>query len=88
MWAGADSEFYLIEHRLAERGWARRAHETAGDWLKRLRAEAPVDAVTLGEIVELHYRYRFDPPGLTPEERLRLKQAATNWLERNALRPT
>lgn len=85
-WTGADSEFYLIERRLAERGWARRGYETAGDWIKRLRAEAPVDSPTLAEIVELHYRYRFDPSGLTPDERLRLKQAAANWLERNAVR--
>jgi len=84
-WPGADSEFYQIERCAAERGWARRPHETARDWLARLRADAPLDTQALGEIVELHYRYRFDPAGIDGHTRTRLTQAATAWLARNSV---
>ena len=79
-WMGADSEFYRIEQRLRERGWGRYAHETAQDWLARLKADAKVDTAMLAEVVELHNRYRFDPAGLAPSQRARLKNAASGWL--------
>lgn len=84
VWPGSDSEFYLIERRLGELGWARRPYETVSDWLERLRADTGVDLQALTEIVGLHYRYRFDPSGLTQSERLLLKQSATSWLVRHA----
>jgi hypothetical protein len=80
---GADSEFYQIEQRAAALGWARLPHETAWDWLARLRADAPLDTQALAEIVELHYRYRFDPAGIDGGARHRLTRAAAAWLERN-----
>ncbi|MBI4204155.1 MAG: transglutaminase domain-containing protein [Betaproteobacteria bacterium] len=79
-WPGADSELYRIEQRMGELGWGRRVHETAGDWLARLRADAPVDCGALAEIVDLHYRYRFDPRGLSGTQRARLRQAGAAWI--------
>lgn len=68
--AGADSEFYAVEARLA----ARAAHESLGDWLARI---APMldNAVreALGELIPLHYRYRFDPKGIAAAERRALR---------------
>ena len=77
---GADSEFYRIEQRLTEQGLGRRAHETAQDWLARLKAGAKMDTTLLAEVVELHNRYRFDPLGLNDTQRTRLKDAANGWL--------
>ena len=80
---GADSEFYLVERQLHARGRGRQPHDTAQDWLARLRADAQVDTSSLADIVDLHTRYRFDPIGLTDAERARLRQAADDWLARH-----
>jgi protein-glutamine gamma-glutamyltransferase len=81
-WPGMDSELYLIERRLDVVGWGRRAHETTSDWVERLRAESPLDAGSLSEIAEMHCRYRFDPAGISPDERRRLGEAVHAWLAR------
>jgi protein-glutamine gamma-glutamyltransferase len=77
--AGMDSEFYRVEQRLTEQGWGRHAHETASDWLTRLKGSG-VDSGALAEIVNLHTRYRFDPQPLSRAQRARLTQAAHAWL--------
>jgi hypothetical protein len=89
----ADSEFYLIERRLAEAGAERRASEPATVWVRRLAAgvgfeDAAVgvrsSAGALAEIVLLHDRYRFDPAGLSARERELLREKATAWLDARA----
>lgn len=80
---GKDSEFYRIEQQLREQGLGRHAHETANDWLARLRSDATgarINTDALAEIVELHNRYRFDPAGLSEMQRARLKDSASGWL--------
>ncbi len=77
---GVDSEFYRIEQRLTEQGWGRRTHETAQDWIARLKAEARMETTLLSEVVALHNRYRFDPAGLDAAQRARLKDASSGWL--------
>lgn len=68
--AGADSEFYAVEARLA----ARAPHESLGDWLARI---APtLDSTVreaLAQLIPLHYRYRFDPQGIAAAERRELR---------------
>jgi hypothetical protein len=68
--AGADSEFYAIEARLAARG----PHESLGDWLARI---APtLDSAMrdgLAQLIPLHYRYRFDPNGIDAAQRRALR---------------
>jgi transglutaminase-like putative cysteine protease len=81
---GADSEFYRVEQRLTEQGWGRRTHETAQDWVARLKGNARLDTASLAEIVELHNRYRFDPMGVTDAQRQRLKETANCWLTGHA----
>ena len=83
---GADSEFFQIEERVAALGWARHSHETARDWLARLHADAAPDTQALAAIVELHYRYRFDPAGIDSVARKQLAETATAWLARNPIR--
>jgi len=71
---GQDSEFYLIEQRLESEGRGRRPWEPAAVWIQRIHA------TDLGPIVELHYRYRFDPAGLEATARGALKTNAETWL--------
>ena len=80
---GLDSAFYDIEHRLQEQGLLRHEWEPLSLWLKRI-AENPL-APSLRELpplLELHYRYRFDPQGLSEQEQQELQNAARAWLEK------
>lgn len=78
---GLDSEFYQIEKRLGDWGLARRASETVRQWLGRLEQELPTSYMSeLHQIIDLHYRYRFDPQGLPQEDREKLKSMIQSWL--------
>ena len=70
-WPGLDSEFYLLESKLAERGVPRQPSEPLSKWLTRALADpALADLQTpLQELLRLHYCHRFDPLGLSDEER-------------------
>jgi hypothetical protein len=79
---GMDSEFYAIERRIAESA-PRRPGEALSDWLARCDAlDAQGRAEIAHDILPLHYRYRFDPRGLTPTEREALRSRAAAWLSR------
>ena len=83
VWPGLDSEFYRVEQRLIELGLGSNPGEPALAWLQRLDQEArlPGGRASLHPLLHLHYRYRFDPLGLPPEERSRLAQEAQQCLE-------
>jgi hypothetical protein len=76
-YSGADSEFYALEKSLSVRYRPRAPHESLSAWFfemkKQLRGE---DEKQIRALLELHYRYRFDPRGLTPEERAALREGA------------
>jgi hypothetical protein len=83
-WPGLDSEFYQLERRIAALGLSRQKSEALSDWLKRSmtqpalnRAHAP-----LQKVLRLHYRYRFDPQGLSVAERRQLRQSVEECLEK------
>jgi hypothetical protein len=79
---GSDSEFYLVEARLAAQGLRRAAAEPMTAWLARVAALRGADRVSpLHELLRLHYRYRFDPCGLSPAERETLRTGAQRWLK-------
>jgi transglutaminase-like putative cysteine protease len=80
---GDDSEFYAIERALAEAGLPRHAWEPASSWIERagITGVAPAPADPLREIVALHYRYRFDPAGISAGEREALRSSAQAWLD-------
>ena len=71
---GLDSEvFELIRH------WERRLDprqppETLVAWIRRLGLLERMDGAALTEAVRLHQRLRFDPRGLPPDERERLRE--------------
>ena len=79
---GADSEFYQIESRLTRAGGARAPHETLTTWLMRIGREHPnINVVLLQELLRLHYRYRFDPRGLSSADREVLALGVRRWLQ-------
>ena len=72
---GLDSEFYLLERKLAQRGFVRGAGETLSEWLKRASENPELVDVRdeLQRLLRLHYRYRFDPLGLSDPDREELR---------------
>jgi transglutaminase-like putative cysteine protease len=85
---GDESEFYLVERRLAELGFTRGRAEAWGDFLQRLRRGQQDEALGLSELdalLQLHYRHRFDPAGIEGAERERLRTQALDWVSRHQL---
>lgn len=81
--AGADSEIYLIEERLQNLGFSRGPGEALLHWLRRIETSDALPrqaCVSLRRLVDLHYRYRFDPAGLDITDRDRLRGQAHAWL--------
>jgi hypothetical protein len=87
-WIGSDSEFYLIEDCVRRLGFERGQGETISNFLNRTGSNAVngVDVEPVVEILALHYRYRFDPEGLSPVERQALRVNVQNWLMAHARR--
>ena len=85
---GGDSEFYDIERTLRRAGCERARGEPLARWLRRSARTGGVPGASELEdqILPLHYRYRFDPRGLTPGERGALRARVANWLRRHATR--
>ena len=83
VWPGLDSEFYELERRLVSRGLVREPHETMRRWLARASGDPRFSAAAepFGRLLLLHYRYRFDPEGLTAAERGELEREARSWLQ-------
>jgi protein-glutamine gamma-glutamyltransferase len=72
-WGGKDSEFYAVAEALARQFRPRAPHEPLRAWMRDIGAGKPAL-----ELLELHYRYRFDPRGLAPGERARLRDLASS----------
>ena len=73
---GLDSEFYLLERKLAARSAAREPGEPLSGWLTRAVTDpnlAPAKN-SLEELLRLHYRHRFDPNGLDTASRETLRR--------------
>lgn len=82
-WPGLDSEFYLLEEKLAVRGVPRQPGELLSVWLARA-VEEPVLKDLRGpllELLRLHYRHRFDPRGLSAPERETLTREVKGCLD-------
>lgn len=78
---GLDSEFYQIEQAFIDLKLERQSSETLQQWMARLATQLSTAQVdSLNPILELHYRYRFDPQGINPAERDQLKVLSRSWL--------
>ncbi len=76
---GMDSEFFLVEQAL-EKKRPRTATEPVRVWLARQSFSPHESGQSLLELLNLHYRHRFDPAGLAPEDRARLRDGSLRWL--------
>ena len=78
---GLDSEFYRVADVLER--WSSPRPETLamGEWIDRLPALPPSTETRLRRILGLHYRLRFDPAGLSQEQRSLLRNEVRVWLE-------
>jgi hypothetical protein len=85
-WPGLDSEFYEIEKQLAQRGLLRGPNEALAGWLERAAAEPRLMDLEdpLRALLRLHYRYRFDPNGLSESDREELRRIAGQCREKIA----
>jgi hypothetical protein len=85
-WPGLDSEFYQVEQKLKERGVMRQPGELLSTWLLRASADPALADLRsrLQELLQLHYRYRFDPEGLSQPDREALRSEAAGCLARLA----
>jgi len=79
---GTDSEFYLIEKKLAQMGHVRDQGEPLSSWIRRLRRDHPslLPDEGLEPLLALHYRYRFDPQGISGQDREALRDHVRAWL--------
>jgi hypothetical protein len=73
---GLDSEFYQLERKLIQRGVSREPGEPLSIWLPRAIAEPGLFQIRqpLQHLLLLHYRYRFDPLGLSQSDRDALRR--------------
>jgi len=80
---GADSDFYLVEKRLMEWGYTRYPWETLSDWITRIEKtpSSLISTEQLPPILALHYRYRFDPKGITGDDKKALTSKVHSWLQ-------
>ena len=75
VYKGMDSEFYLIEQSLKHTDQARQDNESIMQWAERLQLPS------LNQLYKLHYQLRFDPMGLSKEQRLQLQQWVKAWVD-------
>jgi hypothetical protein len=78
-WPGADSEFYALARAIGERYGARASGESLGAWLARVHPPDDLQAAVRAAL-SLHYRYRFDPAGVSEAERSRLRTCVAEAL--------
>jgi len=67
------SELYRVEQYFQEQGQARNESESILNWARR------VQGTELEDIALLHYRYRFDPLGLSKAQRQALRSEVKKW---------
>jgi hypothetical protein len=81
---GLDSEFYQLEQKLIQSGVSRGPGELLSVWLARAITESGLLEFRqpLQELLFLHYRYRFDPLGLSKSDREALRREANVCLIR------
>ncbi|MGB3292118.1 MAG: transglutaminase-like domain-containing protein [Phormidesmis sp.] len=82
---GLDSELYQIEAQLNGQGLERLPAETFLQWCDRLHTNLSLTQYSIFQtMLALHYRYRFDPEGLSKPERQQLRSLSINWRQNDS----
>lgn len=82
---GSDSPFFRMEQALLAKAGQRLAHETVQEWVQRVAGYVTgAHAAELAALLQLHYRYRFDPQGLSAQELRAFDARVTAWLSVHA----
>ena len=81
---GLDSDFYRVLKVLERQMTTRSPATPLRTWLHGLPLPAGAGRDRLLGMLELHYRFRFDPGGLPPDERAALKAGSEQWLSSSA----
>ena len=80
VWPGTDSEFYLFDKKMTALGFGRQPNELTRHWQRRLESTV-AEPDRLARIFQLHHRLRFDPDGLTPQDRTILRSEIEHCLK-------
>ena len=82
IWPGRDSAFYRVEAAILSRGYDRFEGETLKAWISRIQGYLPEPVLRdrIKTLLALHYKYRFDPLGLSADEKERLARNADDIL--------
>jgi len=78
LYPGLDSRFYSLVELLESNGYQRYPGETLRRWLARI--EPDLSGLKISESQELHYRYRFDPEGLSQKAQQSLDELVSRDL--------
>ena len=85
---GNDSAFLAVIERLQQVGIPRHDWESLSHWIQRLDRHLPSQtAAALVPLLRLHYRARFDPVGLSPEEQAAFQTSVHDWLRQLSQAP-
>ena len=84
---GLDSEFMAVLD-LLDQHERRPAHVPPARWLSTITLPMGIDREVLNQALALHERLRFDPDGLEPAQRLRLRELSLALAGRLAATPT
>lgn len=76
---GKESPFFRVETQLEQMGFSRGRGELMANWL--LRIERP----ELLPLLTTHNRWRFDPRGVSIEDKTRLAEQVSEWLKVNQI---
>ena len=79
---GSDSAFYPVEQHLVGLGLERHPWETLSAWLNRIESTAgrTLSLEIPRKLLAFHYRYRFDPRGLSVSEKSQMTAMSAAWL--------
>ena len=88
LFVDAGTAFYRIEQHLDGLGFRRYSWETLSVWLSRIERTAgpTVSLDILHKSLALHYRYRFDPRGLSASEKSQMTSMISAWFTENHLK--
>ncbi|MGE0085214.1 MAG: transglutaminase family protein [Desulfococcaceae bacterium] len=82
---GKDSPFYQIENRLIGMGFERKPGLPLFRYIRETafsRGFHQTSLLSAEKILDIHYRYRFDPKGIAGQEKEQMEVLVRNWMDK------